>query len=94
MFGMIGKFTVVSGRRDEVIGYLLASTGAMPGNIAYLVAADAEDPDTIWVTESWENEQFHQESLTLPEVRSAIAQAMPLITGAETVARTIPVARS
>lgn len=37
------------------------------------------DPDTIWITEVWDNQESHQASLSLPSVQVAIAKAKPLI---------------
>lgn len=93
-FGMIGKITAKPGQRDALVRLLLAGTGAMPGNLAYLVAEDRGQADTIWVTEAWDSEANHKASLTLPAVRDAIRQAMPLIAGFDTVATTRPVARA
>lgn len=93
-FGMIGKITAKPGQRDALVRLLLAGTGAMPGNLAYLVAEDRGQADTIWVTEAWDSEASHKASLTLPAVRDAIRQAMPLIAGFDTVATTRPLARA
>lgn len=51
----------------------------MPGCRLYLVATEPEDPDAVWVTEVWDDEGQHQESLQLPEVQDRIGRAMPII---------------
>lgn len=91
MFGLIGKISTTPGHRDEVIALMRSGTGSMPGCHAYLIAADADNPDAIWVTEVWETEEHHQASLQIPEVRAVIQQAMPFITGVESIATTRPV---
>ncbi len=91
MFGLIGKIRTVAGRRSEVIDILLGGTGSMPGCLSYVVAADPADADAIWVTEVWTDEASHKASLSLPEVRAAIAQARPLIAGFDSQTRTEPV---
>lgn len=91
MFGVIGEMRAVPGKRDELINYLLAGTGAMPGNLAYLVAKDATNPDSIWITEVWRDRASHDASLTLPAVREAIASARPIIAGFGTRVETLPV---
>jgi quinol monooxygenase YgiN len=81
MYGLIGSFKAQPGRRDELIGLMLAGTGAMPGCLSYIIAADPADPDVIWVTEVWTDQASHEGSLKLPEVQETIARARPLIAG-------------
>ena len=50
MYGLIGKFTAAEGQRDALMGYLVEGSQSMPGNQSYVVAADAGDEVTIWVT--------------------------------------------
>lgn len=91
MHGLIGKITVKPGTRDEFLRHLLSGIDDMPGCLSYVVANDPTRPDTVWVTEAWESEAHHRASLQLPAVKAAIAGAMPLIEGFETVATTEPV---
>ena len=91
MYGLIGKMKATPGQRDALIALMLEGTTAMPGCLSYIVARDGTDPDTIWVTEVWENAESHKNSLTLPDVQATIAQAMPLIAGFEPGAETEPV---
>ena len=79
MYGLIGKFTAVEGQRDELIAILLDSVAAMPGCLSYVVAEDTTDPNGIWISEVWDRKESHAASLTLPEVRAAIAKGKPLI---------------
>ena len=81
MFGLIGKMLAVAGKRDEVIAILLDSTTKMPGCLSYVVATDAKEPDAIWITEVWDSKDSHAASLTLPQVKAAIAKAKPMIAG-------------
>jgi quinol monooxygenase YgiN len=83
MHGLIGKMTTQPGRRDELVSLLLKSTVEMPGCLSYVIAADSNDTDAIWVTEVWDNEASWSASLQLPEVQAAIAEARPLIVGME-----------
>jgi quinol monooxygenase YgiN len=91
MYGLIGKMKATPGQRDALISLMLQGTTAMPGCLTYIVAKDATDTDTIWVTEVWDNSESHKASLTLPEVQATIAQAMPLIASFEPGAETEPV---
>src|SRR5262249_24961072 len=91
MYGLIGKITVVTGRRDELARILIDACARLPGCLSYVVALDAVDPDGIWVTEVWENQASHRGSLQLASVQAAIAQGRPLITGFSNRVETVPV---
>ena len=83
MYGLIGKMTSQPGQRDALLGLLLQGSQDMPGCLSYIIAKDASDEDALWITEVWEDEASHDNSLQLPSVRDAIAKAMPLIVGFE-----------
>jgi quinol monooxygenase YgiN len=90
MYGLIGKITAAAGRRDALAGVLIDGTGSMPGCLSYVVAADAADPDALWVTEVWDNQASHQASLQLPAVQATIAKGRPLIAGFSNRVETTP----
>ena len=90
VYGLIGQIEAVSGRRDE-LAEVLAGMGSMPGCLSYVVANDTADADTLWVTEVWESEQAHADSLGLPEVQDAIAKGRSLIAGFKSRVETEPV---
>lgn len=79
MYGLIGKMTAVAGKRDDLIAILTESVGSMPGCLSYIVAKDANDASAIWITEAWDSKASHDASLSLPQVRAAIAKAKLLI---------------
>ena len=81
MYGLIGKMRAQPGKRDALLAILLRGTGSMPGCLTYIIAKDPADADAIWITEVWDNEASHKASLSLPEVRAAISEAMPMIAG-------------
>jgi len=91
-YGLIAKLVSVAGRRDELIAILAESTVQMPGCVSYVIAKDAEDENTLWVTEVWESVTAHDESLSLPAVKAAIGKGRPLIADFSRVAVTNPVA--
>src|ERR1700685_3176634 len=72
MWGMIAKMTVLPGRRDEMIKILEESAAEMQGCLSYVVAKDAANENTIWVTEVWDSMASHDTSLSLPAVKNAI----------------------
>ena len=81
MYGLIGQMLAKPGQREALIQLLLSGTGAMPGCLSYIVAADTANPDALWITEVWDGPASHAGSLKLPAVQAAIAQARPLIAG-------------
>jgi quinol monooxygenase YgiN len=90
-YGLIGQMKSLPGKRSELLGYLTEGSNAMPGNRLYLVAEDASDPDSIWVTEVWDSKEAHTASLRLPAVQAAIAKAKPILAGFGTSAEIRPV---
>jgi quinol monooxygenase YgiN len=82
MYGYIGSMRTQPGKRDEVLALLLQGTETPPaGCLSYVVAACADHEDRIWVTEVWESAEHHAASLQQPGTRTAIAAAMPMLTG-------------
>ena len=51
---------------------------------------DSADPDGLWITEVWDNEESHRASLQLPAVQAAIAKGRPLIAGFSNRVETTP----
>lgn len=81
MYGLIGKMIAKPGQRDALVSILLEGTGGMPGCRSYVIATDPSDTNAIWITEVWDTEEDHNDSLQLPQVQAAIARARPLIEG-------------
>ena len=81
MYGLIGSMSAAPGRRDDLIAILTEAVSNMPGCLSYVVAKDAKDENTIWITEVWDSKESHDASLALPELRTAIAAARPMIIG-------------
>jgi quinol monooxygenase YgiN len=90
MYGLIGKLLAAPGQRDALIAILLQGAGSMPGCLSYIVAKDSADENAIWITEVWDTKENHSASLTLPEVRKAIAAARPIIAGSGERFTTMP----
>ena len=90
LYGLIGQMSALPGKRDVLVEALIEGSNGMPGNLAYIVARDAKDPDGVWVTEIWKDAASHQASLKLPPVQAAIAKARPVLAGFGTRAEVIP----
>jgi quinol monooxygenase YgiN len=83
MYGLQGKLIAKPGQRDALLAILLGSSRGepMPGCRIYIVSEVPSEPDTIAVTEVWDDKAAHDASLQLERVRSLIAKARPLIAG-------------
>lgn len=91
MWGMIARITLLPGKRDEMIGILKESAAEMQGCLSYVVAKDAADENTMWVTEVWDSMASHDASLSLPVVKNAIPRAKAIVSNFERIAVTSPV---
>jgi quinol monooxygenase YgiN len=91
MYGLIGQMKAVAGKRAELTAILLEGTGAMPGCLSYIIAEDTTDADALWITEVWDSQQSHVDSLKLPAVQAAITRGRPLIAGFGSRTETVPV---
>ena len=91
MHGLIGKMIAVPGQRENLISILLEGIQDMPGCLSYVVAKDPADSNAIWITEVWQDEQSHKESLSLPVVQNSISRGRPLIAGFDSNVTTEPV---
>jgi quinol monooxygenase YgiN len=91
MWGLIAKITVLPSKREEMIEILRESAANMPGCLSYVVAKDAADENTIWVTEVWDSEASHDVSLSLPAVKNAIPRGKAAVSNFERIAVTSPV---
>ena len=91
MYGLIGKITTTSGQRDALVAILVEGTARMPGCLSYVVALDTTDPDGLWITEVWDNQDSHRASLQLPAVQAAIAKGRPMIAAFSNRVETTPI---
>lgn len=66
---------------EDVNAHLVATVAPK-----YTVGASPSDGVTIWTGEVWDDRAHRGAALGLPEVRAAIASAMPMLTGEFTVA--------
>lgn len=83
MFAYNGTMKTTPGHRDDVVKILLRSSETLreAGCHLYVVSVSDDEPDVVFVNEVWDNAEKHRASLQLPEVKAAIAEAMPMLTG-------------
>ena len=91
MYGLIGSFDAHPGQRDALIAAMTEGAQPMPGCLSYVVAKDPGNPDRLWITEVWTDEESHKASLQIAWVKAAIGTAMPLIAAFGTQQVTEPV---
>jgi quinol monooxygenase YgiN len=83
-FGMQARFVAQPGRGAEFAEMLLeAARGleSLDSCLLYLVNRDAEEPDVVWVTEAWTDQESHAVSLEDPAALELIQRALPLLAG-------------
>ncbi|WP_420136577.1 putative quinol monooxygenase [Sphingomonas sp.] len=90
MYGLIGQMKAVPGQRAALVEILLEGTASMPGCLSYIIAEDKADADALWITEVWDSQQSHADSLKLPAIQAAIAKGRPLIDGFGSRTETTP----
>jgi quinol monooxygenase YgiN len=91
MWGMIAKLKAAAGKRSALIEILSRNSQTMPGCLVYIVAEDAADENVVWVSEAWQDEASHTNSLTLPAVQAAVRDGKALVAAFEKIATTRPI---
>jgi quinol monooxygenase YgiN len=92
LYGLIVKLTAAPGRRSELIVFMGgADSHTIPGCLSFIIAEDAADEDSLWITEVWESQERHEESLRSQPIRESLTDADTLIVGFEKIATTLPV---
>ncbi len=67
---------------DALIEILMKANQIVSGSKGcrlYMINHDAENRDSIWVTELWDSHEDHSISLTLDGCKELIVEAMPLL---------------
>lgn len=93
-YGLFGKLKAVDGKGDALAAILLEAAqlvSSAKGCWIYLVSQDVHNAAVVWVTEVWETQEDHDNSLKAPEVRALIGKAMPLLDGAPEKGTTLAV---
>ncbi|MEM0997849.1 MAG: antibiotic biosynthesis monooxygenase family protein [Bacteroidota bacterium] len=81
-YGLHSSLQAQAGKGDALAAILLRAAELVktaPGCYLYLVSREAATPDAVWVTEVWESKEAHDVSLSAPEVRALIGEAMPIL---------------
>ena len=82
MYAMTGKLVAQAGKRNKLVEILMRASNVvaeLQGCHVYIVNEDTADEAGVWVFEIWDDKEAHDASLQDEQVRSLIAEAMPLI---------------
>lgn len=82
LFGLFGKLTAHEGKRDALLEKMLKAAELMnsaPGCLLYVVATSDAEPNAVFITELWKDEDSHGASLSMDGVRGLIVETMPLL---------------
>jgi quinol monooxygenase YgiN len=93
-YGCYVKFTAQPGKRDTLVEHLLRAA-ARVSKVAecelYLINTSPTEPESVWVTEVWRNQQDHDALLTTEDAQEAIKQVLPLLVGSPKKIDILPV---
>lgn len=82
---MTGRLIAQKGKRDELASILKEAAEVVSEIDAckmYIVCEDTSNENAVWVFETWQDRQAHDDSLKVERTRSLIAQAKPLLAAA------------
>ena len=94
MYGRHGSFQAHAGKGQLLASLLLEAAELLQDNedcLLYVVERSSEEPDSVWVYETWRNKEAHSASLQDPRVGELISRARPLIAGMSDAQEFIPV---
>ncbi|MFE2351065.1 MULTISPECIES: putative quinol monooxygenase [Kitasatospora] len=81
-FSVYGRLTALPGRRDDLIAVLLEGLragGDAGGLLAYSINTAFDDPDTVWLTQLWTDQEAHDATTRSEPVAAATRRIAPLL---------------
>jgi quinol monooxygenase YgiN len=81
MYGLFGQMSMQNGKPDELAKALINGIANMLGCNSYIVANDSLDANGLWITDAWQDQHKHAQSLSLSPVVDATTKGRPLIAG-------------
>ena len=82
LYGLHGKLLAQEGKGQELSAILLEASSLMKsaeGCHLYAVSIDQEHPNEVWISEIWDSQEDHDNSLSIPGVKELIGKAIPLL---------------
>lgn len=83
-YGLHGKLKAAAGKGQELASILSQASRLVSdakGCHLYMISTDIQDEDCIWVTEVWDTQTDHDNSLNINGVKELIAKAIPILDG-------------
>ena len=83
-----GRMTAKEGKGDELAELMLAAAAGLeddPGCDLYLINRQADDPDTIWITELWRSRADLDAAIERIRGSADVAKVMEIVAGASPV---------
>lgn len=82
-YAHMGSLVAQPGKRDAVVEILTRLRPELrdAGCLLYEVGTKDGEPDSVYAMELWESAEAHQGSLQLPDVKAAIDEVVPMLTG-------------
>ena len=80
--GLHNKFQAKIGKGSELATILLDASKVVSktkGCLLYIVSQEDNNLDVVWVTEVWESQKDHDDSLNNVEVKALIYKALPIL---------------
>ena len=93
-YGLHGHLLAKAGSVNQLLQILLQAADLVSGSKGchlYVVSKDPQAVNQDWITEIWDSNEAHDESLQNPAVRALIGQAMPLLDGPPSAGQTLEV---
>ena len=79
-----GKLIAKQAHRDELASILIAASklvSTAKGCKLYVIGLDKEDINSVYVTESWDRKEDHDNSSNVKGVKKLITKAIPILDG-------------
>jgi hypothetical protein len=82
-FGVFGRLTAQSGKRDDLIARLREAMRACDGRGLEFGSVNSvlDDPDAVWITQVWTTRDAHDTVTTSETLVSITASLMQLVSG-------------
>lgn len=82
MYLLHGKLEAKAGKEKQLEDILLAAAQSAPsmhGCHLYIIGKNESEPQSVFVTEIWDNKEAHDNSLKNEDTLALIRQAIPLL---------------
>lgn len=84
MYLLHGKLSAKTGHAGDLARILIEASqlvASAPGCKLYVIGEDEKEPDSVYVTEIWDNKEAHDLSLKNEDVRTLVMKALPFLEG-------------